>query len=436
MSGRAFGVATALLAALVAWPGWARPLRDPDLWWLLYAGEALRDGTFSAQNRLSFTAPEALWRLHEPVVAWVYASVGQDGVGWVRGLVLTALAAAMLGLASRSRSGWAAVLALAWAGPLVSVALSERAMAWGDALLAALMLLVWPGGASTRRLAVGAILVGFWANVHASFVIGVLVLALVRWPWALAAAGLSALSPFGRDGWALAFSYGLGRDSTAIVHAYIQEWTPLWPDSLAWTLRLVLLLAGLALALGQPGWRGRALVASLGMLALWHRRYCDVFAIAALPAVLAALSTRLPPRPIHSAQATLALAVAPVAIFSPPARPDPAIFPDAVRAAIEPGARAWTDIELGAWVATADAPVFWDARNDCYPAEVMRDGVRVALMQEGWAEVLRRWEVRQLLTREPRLASALAALGAETVVEAEGLTLMRLPKRAATDTLP
>lgn len=445
-----------MLAALIAWPGWTRPLRDPDLWWLLSAGDALRAGTFDWTNHSSFTAPGEPWRLHESLVALAYSGVGLGGVGWVRGGVLSLLAAAVLRQAARSRSGWATVLALTWAGPLLSVALSERAMAWGDALFALTMLLVWPvehglvaparahptsGDGEPARYSqaltrLGACLVvGLWASVHGSFVVGVLAIGLVSWRWGLLAAALSLLNPLGPGAWALVMEYGLGRGSTSIVHDYIVEWTPLWPDDLAWSLRSLAVAVGLALALIGPDRKGRLLTVLLALLALWHRRYCDVFAIGALPAVAASLSARLPSRPIGPVLPALALLVAPVAILSPRAAVDPRIYPEAVRAALDPTAPTWTDIELGAWSARQGVPVFWDTRNDCYPSEVLQDGVRVAWQLEGWEGVLERWQVRQVLTRDSSLTEALQDRGALKVAYDSGLTLLRLPTTPATDTL-
>lgn len=159
----------------------------------MWAGEQIRSGAWPVTNQLSWTAPDTPWVLHETAIAWLYATVGVQWVGVLRGLVLSVTGLVMCQLAWRPRAGWATAFALAWAAPLFSFAVSERALIYGNLLLA---LLVWALYTERR-----------WAGRHWRFCD---VLAITAVPWvALRLADLLPPRPAGLPQLWLAVLLGL-----------------------------------------------------------------------------------------------------------------------------------------------------------------------------------------------------------------------------------
>lgn len=156
-------------------PADVAPARGSDLWWLDWAGRQVLDGRLPAENGLSWADPDVPWVCHEWLVATLYAALGLDGVVHARAFVVSSIAVTLGILAYRPRSAWATILALVGALPLVSIATSERAMAWGLALAGAQLVLL-KGGEERWRGFAAALVVGLWANVHGSFPVGILTL--------------------------------------------------------------------------------------------------------------------------------------------------------------------------------------------------------------------------------------------------------------------
>jgi hypothetical protein len=406
-----FGATTAILAWLLVAPAWWRPLQDPDLWWLLGAGTALLRGQLPATNAVSFTAPDTPWVLHEPAVAMAYAAVGLAGIPLLRGLVLSVTGLLLVHVAARPRHGWATVLGVAWALPLLAGAVSERALAWGDLFLAATVALL----RSKRRWApaVAALVVGACAEVHGSFVLGVGLLALEAPAWAVVAAALSLLNPNGFQLWALIAGYASGTGAPGFATRLVAEWDWLAPTSPAAILALGAVASGGVLALaGEGRRRDKVLYVVLAAGALRHARGCAPLAIVLLPAVVDRLVALTPSdRPLGRPLPLLAGALLLTALVVPTPRLDGGRYPEAVRAAIPAGARTWSDLPLGAWLAAGGVPVFWDARNDCYPEAVLADGATIQWQLDGWEEVLGAWRVEAVVTTRASLADDLERAG-------------------------
>ena len=391
--------AWAVVAMAVVWagPGFWRPVADPDLWWLVWAGRAGLEGALPSTNTLSWVDPDVPWTLHEPLVALTYAALGPERVAWARGAVLSLLAIACIRLARGS--AWATLLALLWALPGVSVALSARPMAWGLLLLAATLLAVrW-------KPWLAALLCGVWANVHGSFPLGLRVVALYAPGGAVPAALATLVNPHGWHLHELVVRYALGSDSLELAQAYVVEWRPLVPRDAASVVQLVALVGAVGVTAWQRRWRETVLAVVGLTLALRHQRFLAVAMVWTLPSIAAWLDARLPRRPLPPCE-PLALAVlTAVAVLAPHGRPALGV-PQA-----SPELRTWSDLTLGACLGAHGVAPFWDARNDCYRAETLADGVRVALRTEGWGEVLRRHEVEQVVTTDGELTAALEARG-------------------------
>jgi hypothetical protein len=404
----------AWVAAFVAWllvsSAWYRPLIDPDLWWLLWAGEQLLDGQLPRTNGLSYTAPDFPWVTHEAVVAWAYGLVGLKGIPILRGLVVSTTGLLLVRLAMRPKNGWAAVLALLWVGPLAAIGVSERALAWGDLLLACeLSLLIGPPSRRRTLAAIGV--VWLWAQVHGSFVLGIAILALFRGGWAIPAALLTLANPNGLALWGLVIGYGTGEGTRGLVHQFVEEWGWLTPSDLPQVARIACLaFAGLLVWTGKA-WRPRLLWLGVTALAVRHWRYCDPAGIALLPFVARRLADLLPKRPVGRPDLLLGASLGVTALLSPPVHPDPESFPPEVPSLISSEHRVWSDFTLGGWLGWSGHPVFWDSRNDCYPVAVIEDGLRVAYQLENWQAVLRNWQIDVVLTQDEDLSLALQEAG-------------------------
>jgi len=429
-----YGWVAAFVALLLVGSAWTRPLIDPDLWWILWAGEQILDGAIPRLNGLSYTAPDHPWVSHETVVSAAYGLAGVEGVPWLRGLVVSTTGVLLVRLAMVPNGGWATVLALLWVGPLAAIGISERALAWGDLLLAVELTLLL-GPRTTGRTVAAVLVVWCWAWVHGSFVLGLGLLALFRGPWALPAALLTLVNPHGLALWGLVLGYGTGAGAQGLVHHFVEEWGWLTPSDLPQTVRIACLVVAGVLIWLDKAWRPRLVWLAVTALAVRHWRYCDPAGIALLPFVARSLHRRLPERPVGRPDLWLATALVLVAVVTPRAGPDPERFPPDVPGLLAPEDRLWTDFTLGGWLGWHGHPVFWDSRNDCYPVAVVEDGLRVAYQLEGWQQVLARWEVDTVLTQDGALGQALAAAG-WVRVNTSALWLLRLPPNSPDGTLP
>jgi hypothetical protein len=86
------------------------------------------------------------------------------------------------------------------------------------------------------------------------------------------------------------------------------------------------------------------------------------------------------------------------------------------RLAAQPAGRLFHHLDWGGAIIHGAWPgqrVFIDARNDCYPAAVWADYLRVHRLEDGWRETLDRWRIEAVAyPRGSALAAALAADGA------------------------
>jgi hypothetical protein len=416
----------ALPLTIAAWPGWHNPLRDTDLWWLMRTGQDILAGRIPHENSYSWTAPRELWICHEPVIAGVYAAVGLAGVGLVRGILVSLTAILLARTAWRKESHIATVVASCWVASLIVFGHSERPLTWGNFMLAALMALLELSTWRSRH-AMAAVLVGAWAWVHGSFVIGLLVLIVYSWQWGLIAAGLTLLNPYGLQLWLFVGSYGTGAGSKAWIHAHVPEWFPLDPHIGIVAAMLVFAALAPLLALWKRDWRGLTLAAFLFPLAIFHQRFIDVFAIALLPAVARGLAGLPGARPISNPAWVVAVAMAAMAVGTPRPAVDGASFPAALLPAIPPYARLWNDWPLGGWLAYHHRAPFWDTRNDPYPLDVLEDGLRVTEQGPGWQSTLDRWQIEYVITAAPGLAGALKGDGWTEVARDGPTRLLRRP---------
>ncbi|MBI5514687.1 MAG: hypothetical protein HY909_13005 [Deltaproteobacteria bacterium] len=412
---RALWLALGAVCALGALNAALSSLWDPDLWWLLRAGEdTLREARLPRLNRYSFTAPGHPWVMHEWLLGALYAGLvrllGVSALALPRVFALVTVALAVT--ARGARDGGARLGCLA--GLVALVVFGER---FGSprpvgvvyALVALVALLAFERTQTPRRALFLGLVMALWANAHGSAPVGVGLLAVAaaepgdrRWRAlaALLGALALALTPYGWGVAGLTARYlrGAPDDAVSVVHARILEWWPLWkaPLRLASPLELMVgaLLGGWWVAcLGRPRWRPRAIL-GLGLLALAlrHGRHLQLAGLVGLPLSVAPLAERLGLSPGEPEKAlrrvgAVALALALGAwllargVRTEGAWTDPSGEDEAVRAmvgSLPDGARVYPALPFGGYVLYLGAPrvtVFWDSRNDCYPAGLLREAL-------------------------------------------------------------
>ena len=415
-----------VLAVTIVWAvislRWWIPIQDPDLWWLMWAGERILAGEFPYFNIASYTAPETRWVLHEPLVALVYALVGVPGVPWVRCVLLGATGLVILGIA-QSKNGWATVMALAPMPLLLYFSLSERAVAWGTLLLLFMVYLLERRD-ERWRFPLAAALIFVWANTHGSFVLGLLLLGSLSWRWGGVAAAVALVNPNGLALYGLLGQYGVDEGLMGNMGAYIEEWAPLDPTDMGQGLGLLWLLGTGWLVLRRPDWRRRIVWGCCAVLMLRAWRFAPMTAIVLLPWIVEELELLLPARPLGKPIPLLACLVGLNILFSGGIGLKGGAFPEALREELSIESRLWSDHLYGGWLIYNGVEVFWDGRNDCYSANVFEEGVRVAFLLPGWESVLDDWKIESILTRRAPLVAALKEAGWSQTAERDSIYLL------------
>ena len=445
--------------ALAAWQAGCAPVWDGDIWWILRAGEdLLREGAVPHANRYSFTSPSHPWVMHEwlfgVVAAALVRALGVSGLALGRAHAVLSRVGALLRRTARDARPGVAAAALA----LAFIAFGARwesprpvGMLLGAALAA--LALAFDPGFSTRHALAYAALTLLWTNLHGSYPLAIVFAAAAlmeptgdpraRRLALLLAVGATFVNPYGVALHDLVRRYLLGApdDSVALVHDRIREWWPLWRSPLRvvstpWELLVGAPLALLSLTLlGIPRWRPRALLLGLLLLmALRHNRHLQLFGLCALSLLAApveawiarATGVARTARSPAWTRGLLALFAVVAALSWSVARSrrregawvDPSSADEDVAsllAGTPRGARIFVTLFFTGYAierAYPSASVFFDTRNDCYPAEVLRAGFDLdagRLSPAAADAVLRRWGVTHaLIACESRAARSFA----------------------------
>jgi hypothetical protein len=431
---RAMPWCVAALVAIAAVRMAIAPIVDPDVFWIAAAGDRmLRAGEIPHTNAFSFTAPAHPWVMHEwllgPLFACGFRTAGPRFaalLGVCAGLATSALA--WLVLARRgARATWWMLGVLVALGPnLFAPRPSDLTLPLVVGTIALAFTPRWSRATAASLCAVELL----WCNVHGSFPLGLglVFVALFeaaddadRTARALTLVSMGALTlvnPYGLGLHRLVLHYVSGGDATTrSIHARIAEFAPLWranpPEaSVASVAMLALVTLVSALASRTAHYRARAIVV-LGCVAMAVLQVRHL----GLAVLLGALLLPAPGEPrvveAHPARARWIVIVAPIALlawlaFSP--RGDAGIAKDlggadfaALVRGLPSDARVHVPFASSGvvlWLRSRDGVrVFMDPRNDCYPADVMRDAfdlesgalrgerARVALERRGtsWA---------------------------------------------------
>jgi hypothetical protein len=306
-----------------------------------------------------------------------------------------------------------------------------------------------------------------WANVHGSFFLGPLVVALA---WledlhdgrpaarltagvAVASAAAACVTPFGPTVWA----YAAGLTTNASVTSRITEWQPTSLRDVAGVLFFASAAAvGILVARrGRPvSWPTLAWLAVFLVIGTYAARGVAWWSLAAVPVVAALVLPRTggdDREPVATPllrRLNLGIAVVIVAVgaaFLPAWRPiEPALgapagllsdappgVTAALRDAARPGDRLLNPQAWGSWIefALPALPVAVDSRIELFPAQVWDDYAAVRAGADGWEAILDRWGVT-LVALEPgdvTFANRLAAAGWRQVFEDASGSVLRGP---------
>lgn len=399
-----------------------------DLWWHLAVGEhILRTQHIPSTNLFSFTAPNEPWLAHEWLSEVLFALVYRLGEGWLEFFSVVLEMAGFGALAALSFRGrrhvLLSVLVTLASGLLLIANGSIRPYLFGNLALLATLGLVEGARLRHFRLALVA-LFAVWANLHGSFAFGLWVLGLraVLGPAGekrrnfgdlLMAMGAVLLTPHHVHGLLFPLRYlqtSLSGGETFLSN--IMEW-----QRVELTSALGLVLCGVVGGAVATVLASRRAPTSYHVVLFLSFVVAGFLAVRNVPLIGMACAVALPPhfpRPTQAlprSSAWLPLSAWLVAASMVPPRALPTDFlPRHALAALKPSDRVFNSFNWGGALIFSGQRPFIDQRNDCYPPQVLRDYLTVHRLDEGWREVLVRWNIDSVLwPSEGRLAEVLAA---------------------------
>lgn len=435
---------------------------DPDFWWHLRTGQLIVEtGSIPKADPFSFTAAGSHWIAHE----WLsdllmYGIEGSVGY-WANVILFAALALGAILIMHRLllRMGVSprVALGLAVLGGTMSLpgwTVRPQAFSW---LFTAIFLYTLYLRRIDSRTTLWhlPLLMLLWANLHAGYVIGLLLLGLwlaataaerviwhqrhdLRVPALVFAASFAAtaVNPNGLALLTYPFTYLAPGNAS---ERFIAEWqSPDFHSPAHWPLAVGIV------ALALVGLRGRgrnlfgpSLAIVFTLMALMSTRHQPLFALVLMPVMGEVLRERWrwarqeaasPPAPRGSLAlnwSTLALAALALALFigrsprlqlrSSPLTTGVFDYPTAGANFIRdnyPNARMFNTYHWGGYLINALYPkqrVFIDGRADMYGDSLMEQYTRVARLQPGWRDVLTQYDVDLVITeKDSPLAAVLA----------------------------
>jgi hypothetical protein len=464
-----------------------QPIEDADFWWLLRAGRYMVETrSFPTTDPFSATAQGAPWLNHawgfELLVYGLYALAGTAGVILLQGLTASATGAVLYRLLRRDGLGRGWAIALLSLGALAMHGFWSPRPQLVTYLLLALFVSVLADYQAGRgnRLWWLPVLTAVWANLHAGFLAGPLLIALVAAGelagWVLGddtsrdnglgrarvLAGWSALSvvaalanPFHYH--AILFPFQVMGEQ--LSQAWITEWaSPPFSHPQVVVLELLLgCLLLLALGTARPiPWRDLGVLLPLVHLGLQATRNTPLLVIVATPIIgRAAVSCAgahwprlagLARRGVAAGVAGLVLsACSMVAGSREPARIWSAFRPTfGVAETLPTGAAEflrregrrgtlWNEYVWGGfliWHLYPDLRVSIDGRMAVYGPERFAEHLAVSELTPGWQDVLRRLNpTAAVVRRGSPLVSAFRASGWVVRYEDAVATVLEPPER-------
>jgi hypothetical protein len=438
---------------------------DSDLFWHLAAGrQTLADG-LQRLDRFSWTANGTTVLTDQWLgqVVWYSAYAGGEwrGVILLRALLVAAIVTLIVAATLWSaRRPWIAVLAAFPAILLTRFAWTERPELMGLACFAALLLILRIARERPRVLLTVPALLLLWANLHASFALGVAVVLIVCGEMALhrgAARGIAIgvifasliatiLTPSGTSIWTSNGGHFLA-PPRGIQEEGVPDVTE--PYGLVFALALAAVMATAMLSRRALP-RDVALLLPVLFVSLTAARHTPFFAVASAPYLaehgpeaIAALARRfrvhlprvsapsaIPPARADIATAVIALATVLVASFAAPDDPNLEGYPVAALAALPAGSGLLNEYGWGGfliWYAPT-TPVFIDGRLFLYVPDVLDEYRSVVGVHPDWQAVISRRNIRTLLLK-PTDAGAVRAreLGWHVVSSSDNYIVLARP---------
>ena len=449
----AYPLAVAAAAFIVAS---GLPSGDSDTYWhLATARWSVDHGTLLRNDVFSSTVaghPYGVgeW-LGELVLYGAYVAGGWAGIAVLRGLLVAIAAFFITRIARSSGAPWIVTLPLVVAGlAIASITWTDRPQLWTFALFPLLLELLLRVRAGRERLLLAVPpLFLLWANLHGGYVVGLALVAIfaieaaLRRRGRLAAylagalilgAAVTLIDPVPFDAGTTA------REDAAAPPRFITEFLP--PDVLTPPGALfALFILGAAAAAMLRG--GNLLDAGLLLPLLWlglsAQRHMPFFVIAATPFIArwvadvvgAWLPRRAPPASLGPILAGILLIAALVAIPFAPSRPDERAYPAGAAEALRGGSGVLlNEFDWGGWLIwnVPERPVFVDGRYVPYLGGVFDDFREAVRLGPGWQEVLRRYDVAEVLIRPDRpLAVALREDGWHVRASSDRFVLLARP---------
>jgi len=441
--------AVTLFYCLFLFQGYQKLFRDSDAGWHIRNGEAVL-----SSGKLPHTDPYSFSRAGQPWFAWEWGSdaiVGAvhrwGGLRAVAAFYATLIAA---GVWLWFRLHWALGGNFLVACALSPLLLSTCSLHWMARphviswifLLAAL----WYSEAGRGLLLLVAVVSAFWANLHASFFLGPVILLIYGKPVpALIAAVATLANPYG---WRLhqhVYSYLTDSELLARVGEF-QSFDFHAARSILIPATLMLGIAAGTLAAMQERWDRTLLCCLFSTMALYHARGLPLVALLLLPVFNAGLSKAGLPRSFQAYCARLraidrnlqGYIWAPVVIgagyallrWTPVGFP-PDQFPVAAHAHIPATARLFAPDKYGGYLIYCGRTVFFDGRSDFYGAEFLKQYGRLVQVRPGWREY---WEsfhfTHALLPQDAPLIDALKTAGWQMLYEDRTAALLASPGTA------
>jgi hypothetical protein len=412
------------------------PVGDNDLFWHLAQGrQTLLEGLVRV-DRFSWSVAgmPVLTDQWLGQVFWygAYAGLGWQGIVALRALLVLAIVTLIVAAALQAqRRPLIAVLAAIPAIALARFAWTERPQLMGLACFALLLFVVRASADRPRILLPVPLLLLLWANLHASFVLGLAVVLIACGELALrrpAARGFAAgvvvaslavtlLTPSGLGIWTSAGGHFLS-PPRVIQEEGVPDVTQPYGAVFAFTLLAVLFTALLS---RRAPLREAVLLLPILFVSLTAARHTPFFAIASAPYLAAyapdaiaslarlvrvtprlpAFSPHVPSVRIDVATAVLALAAVGGGAALAPTQPNLTAYPAGALASLPQGPGLVNDYDWGGfliWYAPA-TPVFIDGRLFPYVGDALRDYESLVFLGPTWRDVVARRGVRALLVK-------------------------------------
>ena len=441
------------------------PLADSDLFWHLAQGRQTIQGGLARADAFSWSANgtalapdqwlgQVLWYL-------AYVSLGWHGIALVRALCVALIVSLTLAAALfvQGRPVVALVASLPGIG-LSRYAWSGRPQLMGLVCFAALCLIVRVAGERPRVLVLAPALILLWANLHASFVLGLVLVVLVAIELAIRDPGarrLAALVAVASVAASLVTPAGPAIWTSASGHFFSpprfiqEEGVPDVSEPYGLLFAIVVAVVSITAFLARTTpLRDVVFLGPILFVSWTAARHTPFFAIASAPYLAAhgpealsaiARALRLPswgmsrterilPPRADVATAALGAVVIVAAAMASAREPDLAGYPVDALSALPPGPGLFNDYDWGGfliWYAPA-TPVFVDGRLFPYMPEVIADYRAVLGLHAGWEDVIARRNVRALLVRPDQpLAARAQELGWRVLSASSTYVLLARP---------